>query len=115
MTVSEYIRKFEELSRFAAHMVGTNGLKVDRFLEGLRPELNRDVLMSGIQNMSFPEVTVNALLAEQAEVKIVWAREARNLNRNQNQKGVRVTTRTGMKIRRNGMENVMEKSRTNLI
>ncbi|KAL2499188.1 Pepsin-retropepsin like protein [Abeliophyllum distichum] len=61
MTVSEYIRKFEELSRFAAHM-----------------------------NTSFPEVIDKALLAEQAEVKIVRAREARNLNRNQNQKGFRV-------------------------
>ncbi|KAL2542363.1 Uncharacterized protein Adt_03344 [Abeliophyllum distichum] len=73
MNVSKYIRKFEELSRFAAHMVGTNGLKVDCFLEGLRPELNRDVLMSRIQNMSFPEVTDKALLAEQAKVKIVRA------------------------------------------
>ncbi|KAL2462095.1 Pepsin-retropepsin like protein [Abeliophyllum distichum] len=40
--------------------------------------------------MSFPEVTDKALLAEQAEVKIVRAREARNLNRNQNQKVFRV-------------------------
>ncbi|KAL2518587.1 Uncharacterized protein Adt_14834 [Abeliophyllum distichum] len=90
MTVLEYIRKFEELSRFVTHMVGTNGLKVDRFLEGLRPELNKDVLMSGIQNMSFPEVTDKALLAEQAEVKIVRAQEVRSLNRNQNQKVFRV-------------------------
>ncbi|KAK6151819.1 hypothetical protein DH2020_014454 [Rehmannia glutinosa] len=42
MTVGDYIRKFEELSRFATHMVSTDALKVERFLEGLRPELYRD-------------------------------------------------------------------------
>ncbi|KAL2526825.1 CCHC-type domain-containing protein [Abeliophyllum distichum] len=71
-------------------MVGINGFKVDRFLEGLRPKLNEDVLMSGIQNVSFPEVTNKVLQAKQAEVKIVRAQEAKNLNRNQNYKGFRV-------------------------
>ena len=32
MSVGEYIRKFEELSRFAPHMVATNQLKVNQFL-----------------------------------------------------------------------------------
>ncbi|XP_022859888.1 uncharacterized protein LOC111380532 [Olea europaea var. sylvestris] len=42
MTVGEYIRKFEQLSRFATHMVNIEVLKIERFLEGLRPELYRD-------------------------------------------------------------------------
>ena len=29
MSVAEYIRKFDELSRYAPHMVATNELKVD--------------------------------------------------------------------------------------
>ncbi|KAL2497903.1 CCHC-type domain-containing protein [Abeliophyllum distichum] len=84
MKVSKYVRKFEDLSHFATHMVETNGMKVDCFLEGLRAELNSDALMSGIQNMSFPKIINKALLAEQAEVKIVRAREARDQNQNQN-------------------------------
>ena len=53
MTVGEYIRKFEQLSRFATHMVNTDALKVERFLEGLRPELYRDVNMAGIQGVTY--------------------------------------------------------------
>lgn len=85
MTVTEYIMKFEELSRFATHMVDKNGNKVDRFLEGLRPELNRDVLMSGVQNLNFPEVADKALMAEQAELRIFKARETRYQNKNNGQ------------------------------
>ena len=48
MTVGEYIRKFEQLSRFATHMVNTNILKVERFLKGLRLELYRNMNMAGI-------------------------------------------------------------------
>ena len=53
MTVGEYIRKFEQLSRFATHMVNIDVLKVERFLEGLRPELYRDVNMAGIQGVTY--------------------------------------------------------------
>ncbi|XP_022865717.1 uncharacterized protein LOC111385546 [Olea europaea var. sylvestris] len=42
MTVGEYIHKFEQLSRFTTHMINTDALKVERFLEGLRPELYTD-------------------------------------------------------------------------
>ncbi|XP_022897285.1 uncharacterized protein LOC111410922 [Olea europaea var. sylvestris] len=43
MTVGEYIRKFELISRFATHMINTDALKVERFLEGFRPGLYRDI------------------------------------------------------------------------
>ena len=77
MTVGEYIRKFEQLSRFATHMVNTDALKVERFLEGLRPELYRDVNMAGIQGVTYSQVAERALVAEQAELRISRAQEIR--------------------------------------
>ncbi|XP_022867123.1 uncharacterized protein LOC111386870 [Olea europaea var. sylvestris] len=64
MTVGEYIRKFEQLSRFATHMVNIEVLKVERFHEGLRPELYRDVSMAGIQDVSYSQIAERALVAE---------------------------------------------------
>ncbi|XP_022861220.1 uncharacterized protein LOC111381651 [Olea europaea var. sylvestris] len=55
MTVGEYIRKFEQLSTFATHMINTKALKVERFLEGLRPKLYRDVSMARIQDVSYSQ------------------------------------------------------------
>ncbi|XP_022856836.1 uncharacterized protein LOC111377914 [Olea europaea var. sylvestris] len=77
MTVGEYIRKFEQLSRFATHMVNTEVLKVERFLEGLRPELYRDVSMARILDVSYSQIPERALVAEQAEQRISRAQEAR--------------------------------------
>ncbi|XP_022870780.1 uncharacterized protein LOC111390021 [Olea europaea var. sylvestris] len=77
MTVGEYIRKFEQLSRFPTHMINTDALKVERFLEGLRPELYRDVIMVGIQDVSYSQIAERALVAEQAEQRISRAQEAR--------------------------------------
>ncbi|GMN57670.1 hypothetical protein TIFTF001_026775 [Ficus carica] len=48
MSVDEYIRKFEELSRYAPQLVGSDTLKVGQFLEGLKPEIYRDVTMDGM-------------------------------------------------------------------
>ena len=77
MTVGDYIRKFEQLSRFATHMISTDALKVERFLEGLRPELYRDVNMAGIQGVTYSHIAERALVAEQAELIIVRAQEVR--------------------------------------
>ncbi|KAL2526470.1 Uncharacterized protein Adt_11524 [Abeliophyllum distichum] len=82
MSLSEYIMKFEELSRFPDHVVSTNGLKIDYFLQGLKSELNIDVLMSGIQNMTFPEITNKTLLSKQPELDITQTREASRQNQN---------------------------------
>ena len=76
MTVGDYIRKLEQLSRFAMHMISTDALKVERFLEGLRPELYRDVNMAAIQGVTYSQISERALVAEQAEVRIVRALEA---------------------------------------
>lgn len=58
-------------------MVNTDASKVERFLEGLRPDLYRDVNMGGIQGVTSSQVVERALVAEQAELKIERAHEAR--------------------------------------
>ncbi|CAA0822151.1 Unknown protein [Striga hermonthica] len=78
MTVADYIRKFEQLSRFAEHMVSTDALKIDRFLEGLKPEVYRDVCMAGVHGSTYSQVAERALIAEQAELEIRNAVETRH-------------------------------------
>ena len=41
----EYIRKFDRLARYAPDMVSTDTARANHFLEGLKPELARDVDM----------------------------------------------------------------------
>ncbi|CAA0821425.1 Unknown protein [Striga hermonthica] len=77
MTVADYIHKFEQLSRFGEHMVSTDALKMERFLEGLKPELYRDVYMAGVHGSTYSQVAERALVAEQAELKIRNAVEDR--------------------------------------
>lgn len=57
-------------------MVSTDELKVERFLEGLRPKLNRNVRMAGTREVSFAVIVDRALIVDQAELKIVKAGEA---------------------------------------
>ena len=67
MSVAEYIRKFDELSRYAPHMVATNELKVDQFMQGLRKTIVRDLKSGGIRGIPFAQIADRALDAEQAE------------------------------------------------
>ena len=71
MSVDEYIRKFEELSRYAPHLVGTNELKIEQFVEGLKPEVFRDVTVSESDGMTFSKVVEQALKAERAQRKLL--------------------------------------------
>ncbi|XP_022866766.1 uncharacterized protein LOC111386539, partial [Olea europaea var. sylvestris] len=71
MSVEEYIRKFEELSHFASHIVSTNEHKVERFIEGLRPDLYQDVKIVGTQGVTIATIAERALEAEQAESRII--------------------------------------------
>lgn len=57
-------------------MVSTDELKVERFLEGLRPKLYRNVRMAGTREVSFAVIVDRALIVDQAELKIVKAGEA---------------------------------------
>ena len=71
MSVDEYIRKFEELSRYAPHIVTTNELKVEQFVEGLKPEIFRDVTVGESEGISYAKVVEQALKAERAQRKIL--------------------------------------------
>ena len=81
MSVCDYIKKFDELSRFAPHMVSTNELKVNQFLQGLKAEIYRDIKMATGKGVPYTEVAEKALEAEEAELKVVKALEIRrNIN-----------------------------------
>ena len=75
MSVCDYIKKFDELSRFAPHMVGTNELKVNQFLQGLKAEIYRDIKMSTGKGVPYMEIAEKALETEEAELKVVKALE----------------------------------------
>ncbi|KAK6151884.1 hypothetical protein DH2020_014519 [Rehmannia glutinosa] len=47
MSVLDYERKFNQLSRYATHLVSTDQMKAERFVEGLRPELSGIVCVLG--------------------------------------------------------------------
>ena len=68
--MDEYIRKFEELYRYAPNLVGTNELKIEQFVECLKLELFRDVTVSESEGMTFARVVEQALKAERAQRKI---------------------------------------------
>ena len=70
MSVDEYIRKFEELSRYAPHLVGTNELKIEQFVEGLRLEIFRGITVNEAEGITFSRVVEQALKAERAQSKI---------------------------------------------
>ena len=73
MSVDEYIRKFEELFRYAQHLVSTDELKIDQFVEGLRPEIYSDVIVAETEGLSFARVVDQALKEERAQKKILDA------------------------------------------
>ena len=63
----EYIQKFDELSRYAPHMVTTEDLKRDHFMQGLRKHLPKDLKVGGVRDASFNELINRALVIEQAD------------------------------------------------
>ncbi|XP_035546555.1 uncharacterized protein LOC118348613 [Juglans regia] len=62
MTVEQYARKFMELGRFAPHLITTEKLQVERFMEGLRPEVRKQVAC--LQIMEFQKLVDLASIAE---------------------------------------------------
>ena len=67
MYVLEYIRKFDELSRYAPHMDATEDLKKDHFIQGLCKDLAKDLKVAGVRDASFNELIDGALVIEQAD------------------------------------------------
>lgn len=58
MTVTEYERKFNNMSRFAPHMVSTEDMKAQKFIDGLCPKIRH--VLSGHTSMSYSEAVTRA-------------------------------------------------------
>nr|XP_017239887.1 PREDICTED: uncharacterized protein LOC108212676 [Daucus carota subsp. sativus] len=62
MSVSEYLSKFLELSRFAPHQVNTEARKCQRFQEGLKPQIRERVSLLELEQ--FDKLVGKARIAE---------------------------------------------------
>ncbi|XP_024042657.1 uncharacterized protein LOC112099526 [Citrus clementina] len=67
MSVLEYIQKFDELSQYAPHMVATEDLKKDHFMQGLHKDLAKDLKVAGVRDASFNDLIDQALVIEQVD------------------------------------------------
>ncbi|XP_068242570.1 uncharacterized protein [Palaemon carinicauda] len=63
MTVAQYAAKFDELSRFAPHMVSTESLKARKFERGLKSGIQAKVFLWRCP--TYAEILEKALFAEQ--------------------------------------------------
>ncbi|XP_062075688.1 uncharacterized protein LOC133779794 [Humulus lupulus] len=86
-SVTDYARKFDRLAKFAADMVPTKMLRIQRFVKGLKFMIAHDVkLIRGIT--TYADTLEVALEAEQAEERIwkegVARRDAKRNNNDQN-------------------------------
>ena len=84
LTVGEYQSKFEELSRFAPHLIPDDVTKAKRFEDGLRPELKDKI--SILKLTHYVDVVERALIAEKSApgVKKIWS--PKPFNRGQDNK-----------------------------
>ncbi|PON36071.1 hypothetical protein PanWU01x14_331280, partial [Parasponia andersonii] len=64
LSMAEYVRKFDQLARFVLDMVPNDVTRVTRFMEGLKPKLDRDVDMGLIGAISYGKAVEKALRAE---------------------------------------------------
>ena len=64
LLVIEYIRKFDRLARYAPDMASTDTIRVNRFLEGLKPELARDLDMGREGLITYREAIQRAIRAK---------------------------------------------------
>ena len=62
------------MARYALDMVATNTTRVNRFLEGLKPKLARDVDMGREGPISYREAAQRAIRVEQREMRIEQAK-----------------------------------------
>ena len=68
MTMEECLRKFEELSRYAPHMVATDELKTQHFLNVINPTIYKDLVVADLDGASFSKVVEKALKIERAKI-----------------------------------------------
>ncbi|XP_062088884.1 uncharacterized protein LOC133795448 [Humulus lupulus] len=78
---AKYARTFDRLAKFAPDLVNTETSRVNRFLEGLQPELARDVDMGRTGPLSYAQAVEKALRAEHREEKITKAKAATSMPR----------------------------------
>lgn len=55
MLMEEFIRKFNELSRYAPHMVCTDELKNKHFKNAIHPDIRKDLEVADLEEASFPK------------------------------------------------------------
>ncbi|XP_026405502.1 uncharacterized protein LOC113300515 [Papaver somniferum] len=82
MTVAQYQAKFEELSRFAIHLVENEELKAFKFHEGLRPSIKGR--LSILKITSYNEIVERAMIAERDIEEANRIRERHNGDKNKN-------------------------------
>ncbi|XP_026399804.1 uncharacterized protein LOC113295693 [Papaver somniferum] len=82
MTVAQYQAKFEELSRFAIHLVENEELKAFKFQEGLRPSIKGR--LSILKITSYNEIVERAMIAERDIEEANRIRERHNGDKNKN-------------------------------
>ena len=70
MTVQEYLTKFERLSRYAPELINTVEKKIAKFLEGLNPITERDVI-GVVPPVTFEEAVRRAYKFENLNNKIL--------------------------------------------
>ncbi|KAI3933160.1 hypothetical protein MKW92_000707, partial [Papaver armeniacum] len=80
MTVAQYQAKFEELSRFATHLVENEELKAFMFQEGLRPSIKSK--LSVLKITSYNEIVERAMIAERDIEEANRIRERHNGDKN---------------------------------
>ncbi|XP_026436209.1 uncharacterized protein LOC113334086 [Papaver somniferum] len=73
MTVAQYQAKFEELSRFAIHLVENEELEAFKFQEGLRPSIKGT--LSILKITSYNEIVERAMIAERDIEEATWELE----------------------------------------
>ncbi|XP_026419874.1 uncharacterized protein LOC113315839 [Papaver somniferum] len=84
MTVAQYQAKFEELSRFAPHLVENEELKAFKFQEGLKPSIKSR--LSVLKITSYIEIVERAMIAERDLEEAARIRERHAGDRNGNGK-----------------------------
>ncbi|KAH7847685.1 hypothetical protein Vadar_029018 [Vaccinium darrowii] len=68
MSTAEYDKKFTELSRYAPHLVATDTLRAQRFVDGLNDKYRLQVKLSG--KRTYTDVLNVALMVEEEQAKV---------------------------------------------
>ncbi|KAI3928031.1 hypothetical protein MKW98_023632 [Papaver atlanticum] len=84
MTVAQYQAKFEELSRFAPHLVENEELEPFKFQEGLKPSIKGR--LSVLKITSYTEIVERAMITERDLEEAARIRERHAGDRNGNSK-----------------------------